>query len=113
MFDRELLRDIDLGKGECRLHECGLSVDNPADNLVLRPLCTDDYDKGKFDLFSSENKAQGKGLFILNSIQTIKFFLVFKSPLTPVVPFFCRIFTTVKSTNQGWRRNKGDVLKYV
>ena len=48
MFERELLRDIDLGKGECRLHEYGLSVDNPGDNLVLRPLCTDDYDKGKF-----------------------------------------------------------------
>ena len=47
MFDRELLKDIDLSEGECRLHECGLSVDNPGDNLVLRPLCTDDYDKGK------------------------------------------------------------------
>lgn len=73
MFDRELLRDIDLGKGECRLHECGLSVDNPADNLVLRPLCSDDYDKGKFDLFSSQNKPQGEGLFKSNSIQTISF----------------------------------------
>lgn len=48
MFDRELLRDIDLGKGECKLHESGLFVDNPGDNLVLRPLCSDDYDKGKF-----------------------------------------------------------------
>ena len=56
MFDRELLRDIDLGKGECRLHECGLSVDNPADNLVLRPLCTDDYDKGKFDFSVQKTK---------------------------------------------------------
>lgn len=52
MFDRELLRDIDLGKGECRLHECGLSVDNPGDNLVLRPLCSDDYDKGFLQLLS-------------------------------------------------------------
>ena len=50
MFDRELLKDIDLSQGECRLHECGLSVENPGVNLVLRPLCTDDYDKGKFEI---------------------------------------------------------------
>lgn len=47
MFDREFLRDIDFGKGECRLYECGLFVDNFGDNLVLRLLCFDDYDKGK------------------------------------------------------------------
>ena len=47
MFDRQLLQEVDLSKGECRLHECGLSIDNPGDNLVLRPLCSDDYDKGK------------------------------------------------------------------
>jgi len=46
MFDRQLLQEVDLSKGECRLHECGLSVENPGDNLVLRPLCSDDYDKG-------------------------------------------------------------------
>ena len=46
MFDGQLLKEVDLSKGECRLHECGLSVDNPGDNLVLRPLCSDDYDKG-------------------------------------------------------------------
>ena len=47
MFDQDLLRDIDLRKGEGRLHECGLSIDNPGDNLLLRPLCSDDYEKGK------------------------------------------------------------------
>ena len=46
MFDRQLLKEVDLSKGECRLHECSLSIDNPGDNLVLRPLCSDDYDKG-------------------------------------------------------------------
>ena len=47
MFDQDLLKDIDLSKGEGRLHECGLSIDNPGDNLLLRPLCSDDYEKGK------------------------------------------------------------------
>ena len=47
MFDQDLLKDIDLRKGECRLHKCGLSIDNPGDNLLLRPLCSDDYEKGK------------------------------------------------------------------
>ena len=51
MFDRQLLKGIDLSKGECRLHESGLSVENPGDSLVLRPLSTDDYDKGKLDIF--------------------------------------------------------------
>ncbi|CAH3025076.1 unnamed protein product [Porites evermanni] len=46
MFDQDLLKDIDLSKGEGRLHECGLSIDNPGDNLLLRPLCSDDYEKG-------------------------------------------------------------------
>ena len=50
MFDRQLLQGIDLSKGECRLHESGLSVENPGDNLVLRPLSTDDYEKGKLDI---------------------------------------------------------------
>lgn len=66
MFDRELLKDIDLGKGECRLHEFGLSVDNPADNLVLRPLCTDDYDKGKFGVIQFTNQHQCDGRPFLN-----------------------------------------------
>lgn len=47
MFDKQLLKGIDLSKGECRLHESGLSVENPGDNLILRPLGADDYDKGK------------------------------------------------------------------
>lgn len=46
MFDGQLLKEVDLSKGECRLHECGLSIDSLGDNLVLRPLCSDDYDKG-------------------------------------------------------------------
>ena len=54
MFDREILNDIDLSEGECSLHECGLSVENPGDHLVLRPLCTDDYDKGKFVSFAKQ-----------------------------------------------------------
>lgn len=52
IFDQELLKEVDLSKGECRLHECGFSIDNPADNLVLRPLCSDDYDKGFITLLS-------------------------------------------------------------
>ena len=47
MFDGQLLKEVDLSKGECKLHECGLSVDNLGENLVLRPLCSDDYHKGK------------------------------------------------------------------
>ena len=47
MFDKQLLKGIDLSEGECRLHECGLSVENPGDNLILRPSRADDYDKGK------------------------------------------------------------------
>ena len=47
MFDKQLLKGIDLSEGDCRLHECGLSVENPGDNLILRPLRADDYDKGK------------------------------------------------------------------
>ncbi|KAM7446549.1 N-acetyltransferase [Porites harrisoni] len=46
MFDRDILKDIDFSKGECRLHKRGLSIDNPGDNLLLRPLCSDDYEKG-------------------------------------------------------------------
>ena len=47
MFDQDILKDIDFSKGECRLHKRGLSIDNPGDNLLLRPLCSDDYEKGK------------------------------------------------------------------
>lgn len=48
LFDRQLLKEVDLRKGECKLHNCGLAVNNPGDNnLVLRPLCSDDYEKGK------------------------------------------------------------------
>lgn len=54
LFDSEILNDIDLSEGECSLHECGLSVENPGDNLVLRPLCTNDYDKGKFVSFAKQ-----------------------------------------------------------
>lgn len=46
MFDRDIIKDIDFSKGECRLHKRGLSIDNPGDNLLLRPLCSDDYEKG-------------------------------------------------------------------
>jgi len=41
------LKEVDLRKGECKLHNCGLAVNNPGDNLVLRPLCSDDYEKGE------------------------------------------------------------------
>ena len=58
MFDREILKDIDFSQGECRLQECGLSVENPGVNLVLRPLCTGDYDKGKFEIILQLNKLQ-------------------------------------------------------
>lgn len=47
LFDRQLLKEVDLRKGECKLHNCGLAVNNPGDNLVLRPLCSDDYEKGE------------------------------------------------------------------
>ena len=47
MFDQHILKDIDFSKGECRLHKRGLSIDKPGENLLLRPLCSDDYEKGK------------------------------------------------------------------
>ncbi|CAH3043671.1 unnamed protein product [Pocillopora meandrina] len=53
MFDKQLLKGIDLSKGECRLHESGLSVENPGDNLILRPLGADDYDKERFHAMRS------------------------------------------------------------
>ena len=69
MFDQDLLKDIDLRKGECRLHKCGLSIDNPGDNLLLRPLCSDDYEKGKC-CFCHDSKAlftQCKIWFVLQN----------------------------------------------
>ncbi|XP_058968435.2 glucosamine 6-phosphate N-acetyltransferase-like [Pocillopora verrucosa] len=56
MFDKQLLKGIDLSEGECRLHECGLSVENPGDNLILRPLRADDYDKGFLQLLGQLTK---------------------------------------------------------
>ncbi|XP_029189622.1 glucosamine 6-phosphate N-acetyltransferase-like [Acropora millepora] len=56
LFDRQLLKEVDLRKGECKLHNCGLAVNNPGDNLVLRPLCSDDYEKGFVTLLSQLTK---------------------------------------------------------
>ncbi|XP_068681384.1 glucosamine 6-phosphate N-acetyltransferase-like [Montipora capricornis] len=56
MFDRQLLKEVDLSKGVSRLHECGLSINNPGDNLVLRPLCSGDYEKGFVSLLSQLTK---------------------------------------------------------
>ncbi|CAH3040516.1 unnamed protein product [Porites lobata] len=53
MFDQDILKDIDFSKGECRLHKRGLSIDNPGDNLLLRPLCSDDYEKERFHAMKS------------------------------------------------------------
>ncbi|KAK2553807.1 Glucosamine 6-phosphate N-acetyltransferase [Acropora cervicornis] len=53
LFDRQLLKEVDLRKGECKLHNCGLAVNNPGDNLVLRPLCSDDYEKERFHAMRS------------------------------------------------------------
>lgn len=47
LFDGDLLNDIDYSKGNCKLHEYGISPANPGEDLCMRPLCTDDFDKGK------------------------------------------------------------------
>ena len=67
MFDQDVLKDIDFSQGEGRLHKRGLSIDNPGDNLLLRPLCSDDYEKGKCCICHDSKVlfAQCKILFVL------------------------------------------------
>ena len=46
LFDGEILKDIDLSKGNCKLHEHGLSPSNAGHPFCMRPLCSDDSEKG-------------------------------------------------------------------
>ena len=46
LFDGSILEDIDFSRGRCKLHECGLSATNAGEPFCLRPLSSDDFDKG-------------------------------------------------------------------
>ena len=49
LFDNELLKQVDLSKGNCRLDKCGLSTSNVGDSLCMRSLCSNDFEKGKYN----------------------------------------------------------------
>lgn len=47
LFDRKILDDLDLSKGKCNLLDFGISPSSPGEDLCMRPLSSDDYEKGK------------------------------------------------------------------
>jgi hypothetical protein len=47
LFERKMLDEVDLSKGNCKLLDFGVSPSNPGEDLCMRPLCSDDYEKGK------------------------------------------------------------------
>ena len=55
LFDGDLLKDIDYTKGKCNLQEYDISASNPGEDLCMRPLCTNDYEKGNWLIIFSFN----------------------------------------------------------
>ncbi|XP_048586438.1 glucosamine 6-phosphate N-acetyltransferase isoform X2 [Nematostella vectensis] len=49
LFDADVLKEIDYSKGDCKMNQYGLSCESPGEDLRLRPLASDDYDKERFN----------------------------------------------------------------
>lgn len=47
LFDGALLKKLDFSSTYARFHP-KLSIENPGENLYMRPLCPGDYERGKF-----------------------------------------------------------------
>ncbi|EDO40254.1 predicted protein [Nematostella vectensis] len=56
LFDADVLKEIDYSKGDCKMNQYGLSCESPGEDLRLRPLASDDYNKGFMDLLSQLTK---------------------------------------------------------